>query len=101
MNQSLDQGSGDDKNVFMFFSWKSASCRNNNHHVKVLLLPDVSVRLCSQAPNRPWTGIGPLPGVWGPLLYVKRGIKIKRNSRSFIPCTNCLIRNMVSLFGKI
>ena len=33
-------------------------------------LPAAHLLLCSPVPNRPRTGTGPWPRVWGPLLYV-------------------------------
>lgn len=50
MNQSLDQESDDDKNVFMFISGRMFLVLIITMY-KVLLLPDISVHLSSQAPG--------------------------------------------------
>lgn len=50
MNQSLDQESDDDKNVFMFISGRMFLVLIITMY-KVLLLPDISIHLSSQAPG--------------------------------------------------
>ena len=46
---------------------------NDEWQIKLCWLPAAHLLLCNLVPNRPWTGIGPWPGVgdpcrgWGPL----------------------------------